>query len=85
MKTVGSAWRNLAAGYKKLCQLEAELQTQWRPRVEKAHRQKVEAELAEWESRRQQRSQEYQRALSTWTQAVADQRPRSPCRETLAA
>jgi hypothetical protein len=74
VKTVDATWRNLAKGYEKACELELSLQHTWKPQVQKAQQQKYQADLDAWNSRQEQRMSEHQRALSSWTQTVADQR-----------
>jgi hypothetical protein len=74
MKTVESTWRNLAKGHERVRELELSLQLAWAPQVEQAQRQKYQADLDSWDSRQKQRVSEHERALSIWTQAIADQR-----------
>jgi hypothetical protein len=54
MKNIGAEWRNLADGFLRVETLEAQFRAEWGPRLERARREKAEAERQEY--RRQGRA-----------------------------
>jgi len=72
MKTVDSAWRNLAKGHKVVLRLELQLQVEWKGKVEQAQQRKYQADLDSWNHRCERRLNDHKNALAIWKKEIAD-------------